>query len=102
MVKFSVNVNTMSETTLKNRHVPRTFFGLQYYRTTDERAAPTVYPKYTTLPSNPNLAFSIPSSAFITVDPAGRIPISIFIKRLMKNWIKTNANTYFGSISEGR
>ncbi len=50
----SVNVKTNNAATLSERHNIKIIFGLNYESIPAARAAPIVYPKYTTLPSDPN------------------------------------------------
>jgi hypothetical protein len=69
----------------KNKQDERTILILYFDKTTVAIAEPIVYPKYTTLPRVPNYEFSILSSYFIFVDPAGNIPISTFINKYAKN-----------------
>ena len=86
----------------RNRQVPSTHFGLQYYNTIEAKTDPMVYPRYTILPKKPNYAFSIPSSSLILVEPAGNIPISILTNKFMKNCVTTNRVTKVGLISDGK
>ena len=53
-VKLVVTVKTIRDPILRKRQVPRTHFGLQYWRTIEARIDPKVWPRYTILPRKPN------------------------------------------------
>jgi hypothetical protein len=75
-----------NEATFNVKHVARTHFGENFYKTTVDRADPIVYPRYTKLPNVPNFSFPMfPKSLLITIDPAGKMPLSTLMKRFTMN-----------------
>lgn len=72
--KQSVNVNIISENMFKIKQPTNKVFGLQFWSKTEANADPIVYPKYSTLPSVPNLELLRDKSLLILLVPAGRIP----------------------------
>jgi len=54
------------------------------------------------LPRAPNYEFGISSSSLIMVEPAGKIPMSILMKKYAKNYKITNLKTIPLSISGGK
>lgn len=97
-----VQQKRMREMIFNPKKGPRTYLGLQLWRIPVAIADPIVYPRYTTLPKKPNLVFSIFNSYLILVDPAGKIPISIFTNRFAKNWTNRKIVIHLGLMPDGR
>lgn len=74
---------------LRAKQVPRISFGFCLAKKEVARADPMVCPTYTIEPKAPKSEFWIWSSCLMSVEPAGRMPMSTLMKRLAKNCTST-------------
>ena len=101
-VKLSVIVKYTSVKIFDTIQMKRNIYGGTFSSMTDDITAPSVYPKYTTLPRSPNFQLSIPSSCCILTLQAGRMPRSMDIISIAAKSTLKYRLTIWGSRDGGR
>ena len=80
-----VRVKRIRTKIMEIRHDKRMSLGLQVFMILVDRSDPMTLPMYPLVPRNPKSALFIFNSFFMILDPAGKIPVSMFTHRFTKN-----------------